>query len=420
MAYRASRYNYFVEIDNRWAVFNTFSCGLFLLDSAKKDLLSKDDISCLSPTELSSMVEAGLVIDDVVTNEYELLRYHQLSAMYQTERCFYEILPTTGCNARCFYCFEDGVEAKRMTPGTAEATARFIVSHNSSKQYIHLNWFGGEPLLNTEAIDIISAYILSELPNTALHAEMTTNGTLFTDDLIKRAADKWKLKKVQITLDGLKPEYEKRKRYISITDAFERVLTNIEKLATSGIRVSVRLNVDQDNIDSLLGLIEQLGVRFGSYNNVSFYAYPLFDCGKYKAPDVIENARLLLDLYACMVNNGLIEPHKVFGLTRRETQCFARNANGFLISPDGNMYKCSQVIDNPSEVVGNVYTGVKSNAAFLRWVSPSIPEECSSCVLFPLCLSGCKAGELGYGSVRHYIFKNILPDVIRAYVKLNS
>jgi sulfatase maturation enzyme AslB (radical SAM superfamily) len=35
----------------------------------------------------------------------------------------YNILTTTGCNARCFYCFEEGVEIKTMSSRTAEQVA---------------------------------------------------------------------------------------------------------------------------------------------------------------------------------------------------------------------------------------------------------------------------------------------------------
>ena len=34
--------------------------------------------------------------------------------------CHYNILPTTFCNARCFYCFESGIRHVHMSPETAE------------------------------------------------------------------------------------------------------------------------------------------------------------------------------------------------------------------------------------------------------------------------------------------------------------
>ena len=40
---------------------------------------------------------------------------------------FYTILPTSGCNARCVYCYEEGVKAVSMTRETVEQTVRFIL-----------------------------------------------------------------------------------------------------------------------------------------------------------------------------------------------------------------------------------------------------------------------------------------------------
>lgn len=419
MGYRPSAYNHFVTLnDGREAVFNTCTCGLFVLNEEGKSVLGGEKSIEFTQDVLGQYVDAGLVVDEEKANEYELLLYHELSSMYQEKRCFYEVLPTTGCNARCFYCFEEGVKPKRMDAETAEATARFIAEHNEHKEYVHLNWFGGEPLLNVPAIDCISDYLRSNLDGVELHAEMTTNGSLFSSSLIERARDSWALKKVQITLDGERAVHLSRKRYIAMPDAFERTLDNIETLAAAGIHVTIRLNVDDGNLESLVRLIETLSKRFGGNKNIGCYAFPLFDCGSCFAPDAPEKARLLVNLAEALVGSGLVSAENAFGLRRRETQCFARNSNGFLIAPDGTIYKCSQVIDVPREAVGSVFEGVSSNAAFLRWTSPHIPAECKDCVFFPLCLSGCKAGELGYGSVRHYIYRNVFDDVIRAYAEM--
>ena len=55
----------------------------------------------------------------------------------------YVILPTTACNARCFYCFEQGMEARKMSPETVEDTLRFILEHRPEGRGIHIHWFGG-------------------------------------------------------------------------------------------------------------------------------------------------------------------------------------------------------------------------------------------------------------------------------------
>lgn len=41
----------------------------------------------------------------------------------------YTILPTTLCNARCFYCYEKDMHLSTMTRETAEKTVDYIVRH---------------------------------------------------------------------------------------------------------------------------------------------------------------------------------------------------------------------------------------------------------------------------------------------------
>lgn len=66
----------------------------------------------------------------------------------------YTILTTTDCNARCFYCYEQGLERVNMSRQTALDTAEFIKKTAGKK--IKLHWFGGEPLFNSSVIDIIT------------------------------------------------------------------------------------------------------------------------------------------------------------------------------------------------------------------------------------------------------------------------
>ena len=66
----------------------------------------------------------------------------------------YTILTTTGCNARCFYCYEKGTKPVTMTAETASKVVRYILAHRGEEK-VNLSWFGGEPLYNVQVIDQI-------------------------------------------------------------------------------------------------------------------------------------------------------------------------------------------------------------------------------------------------------------------------
>ncbi len=63
------------------------------------------------------------------------------------------IVLTSKCNARCIYCYEEGVLQSNMSMETAEKTAEVLCT---SKSPVGITWFGGEPLLKTELIQRIT------------------------------------------------------------------------------------------------------------------------------------------------------------------------------------------------------------------------------------------------------------------------
>ena len=145
----------------------------------------------------------------------------------------YIILPTTGCNARCFYCFEKGTKSVSMTAETASKVVHYIVAHRGDEE-VSLKWFGGEPLVNAKVIDQICTELREQ--GVPFRSIMTSNGYLFDADKVQRAKDLWQLRRVQITLDGTEQTYNRVKAYVyQGVNAFERVLQNIGMLIATGI-----------------------------------------------------------------------------------------------------------------------------------------------------------------------------------------
>ena len=100
----------------------------------------------------------------------------------------YVIFTTLECNARCFYCFEHGVQKSKMEKQTAGDVADFIIK-KSGQNAIKIQWFGGEPLYNMEAIEIITEKLTkADIP---FQSVMITNGYLFDEEIIKQAKEKW-------------------------------------------------------------------------------------------------------------------------------------------------------------------------------------------------------------------------------------
>ena len=88
-----------------------------------------------------------------VNNTIELKKLY-LSAHKKDYLNNFVIFTTTDCNARCHYCYEKGSRRINMSEKTASDVAHFIIDKSKNND-ISIEWFGGEPLYNFKAIDII-------------------------------------------------------------------------------------------------------------------------------------------------------------------------------------------------------------------------------------------------------------------------
>ena len=116
----------------------------------------------------------------------------------------YTILPTYSCNARCMYCYEEGRLPVTMTPEIVGKTIQFILDSRSDDK-VHLEWFGGEPLLCPEIIDRICL----EIGKAGIEytSSMISNGSLITSEKIEKMTTTWKMKHVQISMDCAETVY---------------------------------------------------------------------------------------------------------------------------------------------------------------------------------------------------------------------
>ena len=187
----------------------------------------------------------------------------------------YTILPTTACNARCVYCFELGIEYETMNDETAKQTIQYIKDTHRKGSKVSIHWFGGEPLVGKLIISRICKGLQDE--GVEYRSNMISNGSLMTKELAQIAKNDWHLASVQITLDGREEIYCERKRYISFDGSpYRAVLNGIHALLANNILVSIRLNVDEDNLEELHKLVDELEEEFEKEKNISIYCHSIF------------------------------------------------------------------------------------------------------------------------------------------------
>ena len=303
----------------------------------------------------------------------------------------YTILPTTACNARCTYCYEEGYAVSTMTRETAERLVDFICETRHEDK-VRLSWFGGEPLVCAQTI----SFICSELEKRGVpfKSRLITNASLITPELVKEAKEVWKLDKVQVSLDGDRRDYTARKRYIdSVHHNYDVVIRAIHLLADADIKVNLRVNLDRESIDRLRGFLEEMRDEFAAKKNVSLYLASLFQ--EKEQPYYLELEKEVMELNRYSRELGInYENGEKLHTSFRLNACMADSLDKcIVIDPDGRFFNCEHLPGNDCSW-GNIFDGVTDNELFDKLSAPHpIDEKCRVCPYLPQCtpfyIHGC-------------------------------
>ena len=395
--YRLMSYVIQCPVDDGVLLYHTLTCCMVLLTNEEAAHL----------TAQQELIDNWFLVpeghDDQKLCE-QIRKTGQLFQPPQKSITGYTLLTTTGCNARCFYCYEKGTKPVTMTAETASKVVRYILAHRGEEK-VNLSWFGGEPLYNVQVIDQICSELKER--DVTFKSKMISNGYLFDADMVRRAKDLWQLKNVQISLDGREQIYNRVKRYIyGDVNAFERVLTNMRLLMDAGIFVSVRLNVDQHNIEEMLQLVPFLNERFGANKNLTIYSHELFGERTPEESAALYDQRMQLEqqieMYNYKIKRKLPKDIKL-------NRCMADYDRSAVISPDGHLGKCEHYVD--SEFFGHINSEDRDNEVLRRFEErPADIEACATCPYYPQCfrLKVCEKRNCTIELQKEVIFNTIL------------
>lgn len=413
---KASRYNLMVPYRNESTIlFNTLTCSIALLDYEAKNRLTDGIYDDQMKTAL---YERGFIVDKSV-EESILVDGPMIEGITQNTRKVYRLWTTTACNANCFYCFESGIKRIRMDEGTARQVARFINSRTERNNRIELEWFGGEPLCNQEAINIITREVKSHCEDIGAEyrASIITNGSLISDEVANRMKDEWDITAAQVTLDGSKDYHNHVKQYSDFgQNGFDVTLDGVDRLIAKGVRVSIRMNYTTDNKDSLLELIDYLDNRFQKSNYIHYYLYPIWSSlnpdenNGFVSSSVADDG--LLEAFEKLISKRMVSPRGLLRLGRKRRQCISCNEHSFAVLPDGKIAKCSEAFSIP---IGDIWSGITNEDLVELWTTKTIEDDCRECVFLPLCLGGCRASKCT-SMPKCFVFKPVFEKTLVLYM----
>lgn len=316
MSLRASSYNIYVDLPNvsDFMIITHGYLGSYDKISAKvaKYLRSKQRGKPFKPLygdwTPEAAIKGEIEVPDDATIELLKKRGYLTEKTHQEEENFfvsiankihsislnqppsYVFMPTYNCNLRCPYCFQDHMRTntelrhllKTMDKGVIDDIFSAIQSleglhswHNDGNTPRYsIGFFGGEPLLR-ESFNVVE-YILRVAKTTGnvtgVWAVSNATDLHHYSDLLGPDG----IQTIQITLDGPPAEHNKRRVYADNSGSFERIAQNIDIALQRGTNISVRMNIDKNNIDQLPALAQEIISRgWNDHDKFTAYTAPI-------------------------------------------------------------------------------------------------------------------------------------------------
>lgn len=144
------------------------------------------------------------------------------------------------CNLRCSYCYAGygayGEKEGLMDKGTAFEAIRFFTSKLKAKDAFHIQFFGGEPLMNFELIKEVVSYTkdIKRKRGISFSYSVSTNGTLFEKRIVRFL--RGNRFRVSVSIDGLAEIHDRNRTYPDGRGSFAEVKKGIELLCSNGIK----------------------------------------------------------------------------------------------------------------------------------------------------------------------------------------
>jgi len=414
--------------------YNSLSNSLIELDEKHYALLEGcrqgQDISCAQDNRFFVRLREKHILLEAGEEEGLLLaRQCQRQAnCFNSSTLGLTICPTLACNFRCPYCFESSQQSgKCMSTETQNRLIDWIKEFTAIK-HLSVVWYGGEPLLAFDTICSLTDRFLA-LGLSYEKVGLITNGYLLDREKI-RQLNELKIDSVQITLDGPAEVHDTRRMLAGGDPTFARIMENVAALMDSDYAglCQIRINVDKNNFESFLGLRTELLERF---KGKKLYVYPghlnILGDQAYDSCCCL-NTQEWVDFHLELARrHGMLASAGLHPSYRLDSTCVATTHQGFVLGPEGELYKCWDDVGRPALVVGTIHrqesiTNPVLWARYITGVDPFNDPECRNCTVLPICGGGCAHQRLlakyhGRKEIQYCLpYKTRLIDFLEGYI----
>lgn len=403
-------------------LYDANTSSILRVPKAIHDAFKNDSVSDLSAEDqrtIENIRNAGMLQDAQIT-KIEHPFSSRLNSLLERRVESITLQLTQQCNLRCKYCVYSGIyntrtHSSRLMPlDIAEKCVDFLIAHSVDLDVVTINFYGGEPLLRFDAIKKTVNYAQSVGEGKKIRFGMTTNGTLFTDEILtfleKNNFD------LLLSLDGPKEVHDANRVFASNGQgSFDTIMTWIARIKKNFPilykKISINAVIDP-KLDSSCS--NSFFIDCESLEGANVTGNLIGDTYKKEEAETSEKffVKYEEEYFKVLMNKlGVISDKNIskivyFKFTNILTQLFVfrTKARGIaasnhpsgpcipgcrklFVDVDGNFFPCENVSEHSSRMaIGNINDGFNEDAArTILNIGRISEDECKKCWAFRLC-----------------------------------
>lgn len=322
------------------------------------------------------------------------------------------LVPTFACNLSCVYCYQNGLKNDIISDKNLEIFIKFVEKRliKYESKTFHLSWFGGEPLLFFDKIELtnLSFQKFCKERKIKFTSSIATNLTLVTKEMVDRMKNLGIIR-VETTLCGDEKKHNLlRPSKDNFSNSFKNTLNGIQ-LVSKKINTLININYCRENIASIRALLKKYPCLRNKRVFLNFNAIQNYEQNRKEVKEIKDcNYNFKLLKYALRRDFQICD---TTNFCKQSLFCAFWHYNSFAVDNMLKIYKCTEDFGACSKI-GEI--DKKTFEIVLnRKVDSQIKKDCFSCAYLPYCNGGCAVKRC----------KNICPcpeelSSVKEYLKL--
>jgi uncharacterized protein len=329
------------------------------------------------------------------------------------------LLIAEDCNLRCKYCFASGGDygkgvRTKMDLKTAKAAIDFLIKKSADRVNLEVDFFGGEPLLNWEAVTETVKYgrSLEKQHGKNIRFTITTNGLLLDDEKIDFINKE--MSNVVLSLDGRPEVHDNMRVTENGKESYGLVIEKIQDLVKKrGYKnYYIRGTFTKQNLDFSSDVFalwnegfDQISVEPVIADSESEYAIT-----EKELPAVFSEyeklAKMIINEHKSDPRDGKHINFFHFMLDLDGGPCAIKRLRGcgcgneyVAVTPDGDIFPCHQFSDKSGIMkMGNIFEDNFNYEMKTEFASSHIynKPDCAECWAKFYCSGGCAANNFNF------------------------